>query len=157
MSLQNSIRTLFVEVFEGTAPGADGTWFVQGGEAIEDTIASLNEKEASEQPHAGLSSIASHVIHMTHYLQLTNAQARGQQFDSDWEGSWKTQAVTAEEWKGVKCALLAQKDLLLELINQPSIVEVDEAVFGAIANIAHAAFHLGAIRQLSQIVKAQAP
>lgn len=153
MPLQESLVAHFKEVFEGTAPGADGTWFVQGGEALEETLAGLRSEEASWKPSPEVSSIAAHVMHMTHYLQVSNANGRGQEFTADWPGSWLKQTVTDDEWHQAVSNLGIQKDQLLELMNQPNIGDNDDAVFGAIANIAHASFHLGAIRQLFVQVK----
>lgn len=155
MALNEILETLFTEVFEGEAPGADGTWFVEGGEAIVNTLSRLTADEASSQFSENVSTIAGHVLHMTHYLQMSNAHGRGQSFEVDWEGSWRKQSVSAEEWGEALKALRVEKGLLLELMGQPNIAEIDEAVLGAIANIAHAAYHLGAIRQLFHIVKSR--
>lgn len=153
MSVRKALTSHFKEVFEGTAPGADGTWFVQGGEALEETLSALSAEEASIKPTPGMSSIAAHVLHMTHYLQMSNANGRGQEFAADWQGSWRKQTVSADEWREAVDNLRVQKQLLLNLMSQEDIAENDDAVFGAIANIAHAAFHLGAIRQLFVWVK----
>ncbi|MBX7132098.1 MAG: hypothetical protein K1X67_05395 [Fimbriimonadaceae bacterium] len=47
MSVRDALTAHFKEVFEGTSPGANGTWFVQGGEALEETLSTLNAEEAS--------------------------------------------------------------------------------------------------------------
>ncbi len=145
MALQSTLVTLFTEVFEGLAPGAKGTWIVERGEALEETLVGLTAEQASRRI-SGASSVAAHVIHTIHYLKMSNAQGRGQAFEADWDGSWARQVVTDEEWAEVQSDLVDQKTLLLELMSQPGLP--DDAVLGAIANIGHAAFHLGAIRQL---------
>lgn len=127
--------------------------FVQGGEAHDETLSALSAEEASRKPSPEMSSIAAHVLHMTHYLQMSNANGRGQEFAADWQGSWSKQTVSAEEWREAVDDLRVQKEQLLELMSQEDLAENDAAVFGAIANIAHAAFHLGAIRQLFVLVK----
>lgn len=98
MKLRETLETLFKEIFEGTAPGADSTWVVQGGEALEDTLSRLSAEQASVQATPNSSSIAAHVIHMTYYLQLSNREARGQAVEYNWAGSWKQQTVTEDEW-----------------------------------------------------------
>jgi hypothetical protein len=150
VALPEILVTLFREVFEGTPQGADGTWFVQGGEALEESLRGLNADIASVQPAANVSSIAAHVLHMTYYLRLSNAHARGQALEADWEGSWRKQIVSAEEWSAAILELRVQNDQLLELMHGDLN---EEAILGAIANIGHAAYHLGAIRQLFLIVK----
>ena len=146
MSLNQTLTTLFTEVFEGLAPGASGTWVVERGEALEETLASLTASQASQRIGQA-SSIAAHTLHTIHYLQMSNAQARREAFTPDWDGSWARQTVTDPEWKGIQEDLKQQKAMLLELMCQPGLP--NGAVLGAIANIAHAAFHLGAIRQLA--------
>ncbi len=116
-----------------------------GSPALYETRAGLTAEQASRRI-GGTSSIAAHVLHTTHYLKMSNAHGRGQAFEADWDGSWARQVVTEEEWAGVQSDLVDQKTLLLELMSQHGLP--DDAVLGAIANIAHAAFHLGAIRQL---------
>lgn len=151
MHIDKTLATLFTEVFEGVAPGEEGTWFVQGGEALEETLAGLTADQASQRLGAA-SSIAAHAIHMIHYLQMSNAHGRGEAFEADWEASWRQQAVSAEQWADVQAQVIHEKKLILELINEPELS--DDAVFGAVANIAHAAYHLGAIRQMVNATRA---
>lgn len=145
MDFRTTLTTLFTEVFEGLPPGEEGTWFVQRGEALEETLAALSAEQASVRLGSA-SSIAAHAIHATYYLQVSNAYGRGQTPEPDWAASWQRQEVTPEEWANVQAQLVGQKQQLLELMNQPELS--DDDVFGAIVNIAHAAYHLGAIRQM---------
>lgn len=86
MAINETLVTLFTEVFEGLAPGAKGTWIVERGEALEETFAGLTAEQASRRI-GGASSIAAHVLHATHYLKMSNAHGRGQAFEADWDGS----------------------------------------------------------------------
>ena len=66
----------------------------------------------------------------------------------DWTEIWRTVgSVTPNEWDGIKAELRAGYDRILTLIGEmaawPSAAEIE----GAIAVIAHTAYHLGEIRQ----------
>lgn len=153
-SLQQAISDLFAEVFRGTAPGADGTWFVQGNEALDATLAALTAEEASASPGTGISSIAAHVIHTAYYLELANDGLRGVERDGDWAGSWKKQAVDAAAWAEAQENLRRQKERFLEFVATEDLGANQERLTYAIANIGHVAYHLGAIRQLFLVAKA---
>ncbi len=147
-----SLVTLFEEIFQGTPPGADGTWFVQGDEALDVTLDSLTFEEASTAPTAQANSIAAHVIHMTYYLELANDGLRGRERQGDWPGSWMVQTVDAQRWVAVKEALRHQRESMRSILAEHSFENAEDLTH-AIANIAHAAYHLGAIRQLYLIAK----
>ncbi len=147
----NRLFPLFTEVFQGTAPGADGTWFVQGNEAFYATIDDLTAMEASTRPMGSASSIAAHVIHTTYYMELAIAAAKGEQREGDWPSSWDKQTVSDTEWEAVKGKLRSTVAVFQEGLG---CIDLDgEYLQGAVANIAHAAYHLGAIRQLYLAVK----
>src|SRR4051794_34427330 len=98
-SLAVAIAELFRETFEGVAEGADGTWFVQGKEAIFDALRSLSAEEASRRVPGQPFSISSHSSHLNYYLTLFNANLRGENPKSDWEGSWVNQEFDDAQWK----------------------------------------------------------
>jgi hypothetical protein len=64
----------------------------------------------------------------------------------DRTGTWTVTQVTEQEWKALHAALRAQYDISLQTIQ--SRMDWDEDGLGAAAGaVAHAAYHLGAIRQ----------
>jgi hypothetical protein len=153
-SIHKALVELFLEVFEGTPAGAGGTWFVQGNEALDATLAGLSAQEASRTAIPGASSIAAHVIHTAYYLELANDHFRGRDRDGDWAGSWKRQTVTEAEWTAAKANLTNQRNDFLSQIQQADLAVEQEDLTYALANLGHVAYHLGGIRQLFLAIKA---
>lgn len=149
----SALTTLFLEVFRGTAPGESGTYFVQGGEALDDTLAALSADEASRQIPGG-SSIAAHVIHTAYYLDLSNDALRGTERQGDWESSWKVQNVDEAAWDAAKEELRAQKEEFLAFVAECGMPSKGYQFGELLANLGHAAYHLGAVRQIYLWLKA---
>ncbi|AIE87453.1 hypothetical protein [Fimbriimonas ginsengisoli] len=146
--LQMGLSELFREVFEGVAPEASGTWFVQGKEAIFDAVQQLPAADASVRKCGMSASIGAHVRHLCYYLQLFNANLREENPDSDWEGSWAVQEFDEESWQRLREELREEYDFAVDWYrSEPTYVDDEQAIY-AIANLAHAAYHLGAIRAL---------
>lgn len=142
-----SLLVLMREAFEGKPVDADGTWFVEGQEALLETFRAVTAEQASSDFGRGISSIATHLEHTRYYLAQSNSWARGENPVADWPGSWRLQTVSAEEWTGLQHSLLADYQEYLSHLTRKPELDQDSAT-GAVANLAHAAFHLGAIRQL---------
>ncbi len=142
---------LFREAFDGIAPDAGGTWFVQGKEGLFDTFAAVNAVQASASPKPGMSSIAAHIVHARYYLSQSNAVARGERPTYDWEGSWAQQTVNESEWDALRDGL--RFDYVEFCSHVRALDDPDPDVLGGVlANLAHASFHLGAVRQLIKLV-----
>lgn len=139
---------IFRESFEGIAPGADGTWFVEKKEAIFDALTSLTPEQASAKAPGQTSSIGAHAYHLCYYLHLFNVNARGEREPSDWEGSWKVQEFDAESWKDVEMRTRKEfEEALAWYQSDTDFPDAEDANY-AVGNVAHAAYHLGAIRAL---------
>ena len=152
--VNTAIVALYTEVFQGTPPGADGTWFVQGGEAMWATLDDLSAAEASTRVFPGASTIAAHTIHTAYYLNQTLLWVAGKEPVDDWPGSWAKQEVTEEEWTAVKDDFKQKVRTFTDLIASSPSGEYE--VLGKLANLGHVAYHLGAVRQLYLAVKSSA-
>ena len=143
---------IFRECFEGVAPGSKGTWFVQGNEAIFTSLDALTPAMASLRVPNQLSTIGAHAYHLCYYLQLFNAHCRGEELKADWAGSWKIQEFDAKTWKAVAEKTKHEfNEAMIWYKSSTDFIESGDATY-AIANLAHAAFHLGAIRALIPLV-----
>ncbi len=145
---------MITEVLEGCAPGESGTYFVQGGEALRSTLKNLTAEEASCQIAPNVNSIAAHLIHTNYYLWFSLEYMHGRTPTADWAQSWAKQTVTEEEFQEEQAKLISQVELFCMLLDDKDLGE-QENIFGAIANVGHIAYHLGAIRQLFLLVKPQ--
>ena len=108
------------------------------------TLAPLTAADAS-LPLAG-TSIAAHVHHVAWGMDATAAWIRGDRNGRDWKESWKITTVDEEAWTRLVGELRRQYDQLRQTI-QSHALDGEEAFGGALASIAHLAYHLGAVRQ----------
>ncbi|MFM9872653.1 MAG: DinB family protein [Fimbriimonadaceae bacterium] len=153
--IPGSLTFLLNEVLHGTAMGAEGTCFVQGDEALIQTLKDLTAQEASIIPAPGTTSIAAHLIHTNYYLWITLEAMKGTEPKGDWPGSWAKTTVNEQEFQAEIAKLETQVKEFISLL--PNVNwEEDWNLINGIANIGHAAYHLGAIRQLYCIIKAKA-
>lgn len=134
------------EAFEG--PPGPWTYFTETGPGtgLLGTIGALTAFQASQAGGPGHSTIAGHVHHVIASLALTSRELRGERVSRDRSHSWTVTEVDDAAWA------TAQKDLRHEFENLRVAVEMhaawDEDTLGlACGAIAHAAYHLGAIRQ----------
>jgi len=143
------IRELFTEAFEGT-PG-NWTWFVntEPNCGIFGTIESLDANAASRPATDGGRSVAAHVEHLRWWLTNVNVVTRGGEWNPDWSGSWSVQAVSESEWTALREALREEYQRVLESLEAGRIDPDDRMMLtGTMAMPAHAAHHLGTMRQI---------
>ena len=132
------------EAFEGprdswsyfTDTGTDGGMF--------GTLEKLDAEGASRI--LGRTSIAAHVNHVIFSLHASARWIEGDRTRHKWDESWSVSAVDAESWERTRERLrAAYKDIrgAVEIY----AMQNEEAMAGAVGALAHAAYHLGAIRQ----------
>ena len=143
---------LFREVFEGRAPGSRGTWVIEGGESILESIRSVDCSRASKRVPGQRATIGAHVVHLTYYLSLFNAHCRGEERRPDWESSWLRQEFDLKQWREVVADAEREYAEAISCYRTGRVLTVEEGAAYALANLAHAEFHLGAIRALIPIV-----
>lgn len=150
MNWKSAWLEIFTEAFEGIKPGADGTYFVNGDEALLPILDGLMAEQASRRASESVSSIAAHAWHTAYYVSLINRQNRGEEVDPDWAGSWSVQEVTPKEWDATRKDLRAQFTEFRDWMSKTDDKTIDqETGMYVVAQLAHAAFHLGSIRQLA--------
>jgi len=111
----------------------------------EGLLASLSAGQASQRRCN--SSISAHVNHMIFALETLAAWIRGERTFRDWTASWNVHEVDSAEWERMKSRL---KESYLETRSAfaESALSSPESFGGAVGMIAHAAYHLSAIRYL---------
>jgi hypothetical protein len=150
------IQTLLREIYNGPANPSE-TWVAENvpDSGIIGTIARLTAKEASHEPIPGRSSVAGHVNHLCFSLDLLNRWAQGENpfLEARWEESWRVQSVTESEWIQLQARLRNVVHNWIEAVAAPREWDRIELT-GAMASAAHAAYHLGALRQLAALAHA---
>jgi hypothetical protein len=145
------LRWLFSELVDG-ASGPGGAFILNSGDVgLLRSLDKLSAAEASRSVHGG-ATIAAHAQHLRYGLSLMNRWAveGGDPFaDATWEEAWKISAVDEPTWKEIRSGLADETHRWLNVLGSPRRVS-DVEIAGMVASIAHLAYHLGAIRQISK-------
>ncbi|HRP62489.1 MAG TPA: DinB family protein [Phycisphaerales bacterium] len=148
------VRELFTEAFEGA--NGPATWFVNNEPncGIFGSIESLSASDASRATIDGGRSLAAHVEHLRWWLANVNSVARGGAWNPDWSGSWSVQIVSDDEWKTLRDALRMEYQRVLDSLAEVNITPDDRMMLtGMMAMSAHAAHHLGTMRQIVKCLR----
>jgi hypothetical protein len=123
--------------------------FLDKGTSLFETLATISAAEASIPVGGKCATLAAQVKHVAFYLDVVEHNVRTQQFErQDWGKIWReVSVVTPEEWESFKVELRASYDRIKQLIADTPEWPSDFHIAGAIAMIAHTAYHLGEIRQ----------
>jgi hypothetical protein len=156
-ALHSSLETLFRELIDG--PAADAAWMLNPGDAgLLRSLDRLTASAASAVAEGGGASIAAHVDHVRYGFSLMNRWSRGDPdpwSTADWTASWNRLRVTDQEWEALRQALADEARAWLAALRAPRDYSPME-LNGVIASIAHAAYHLGAIRQIDRATRGPA-
>jgi hypothetical protein len=125
--------------------------FLDGGTSLLETIACLSAEEASRQRGAIPETIAGHVNHVIFYIVVLQEYITDKRSGkTDWSESWKVKNVSEMEWAELKTRLRNEYRILKDFVSGIEAWDNGDYVGGVIAILAHTAYHLGAIRQLTQ-------
>jgi hypothetical protein len=142
-----SVATLLRELTHGAAP--TGGYVLNKGDAgLLASLERLSAVEASSAAHGG-ATIAAHVAHVSYGVSLMNRWRAGEDpFESaDWSLAWKIGVVSDAEWSRLRDELRKEVDGQLSAFKTPRELTPIE-LNGVIAEVAHLAYHMGAIRQI---------
>ena len=132
--------------------GHTGAFILNSGDV--GLLRSLDKRspaEASRSVNDG-ATIAAHAQHVRFGLSLMNRWAAegGDPFaDARWDEAWKTFEVDAPTWNAIRNDLRDEARRWLMALGVPRDVSGVEFT-GMIASIAHLAYHVGAIRQITK-------
>ena len=140
------LTRMLVEAFEG--PPGPWTYFTDAspGTGLFATIHGLSAGQASERGGPGHTTIAGHIHHVSASLVLSTRGLRGEQTSRDRGRSWTVTTVDDAGWAELQAQLRREYDSLFVAVETHAVWDED-ALGVAIGAIAHAAYHLGAIRQ----------
>jgi hypothetical protein len=149
-----ALKRLFSELVDGTS--GRGNAFILNTDDIGllRSLEKLSAVDASMSVNEG-ATIAAHAQHVRYGLSLMNRWARegGNPFaDAKWDDAWKISIVDAEIWDEIRAGLRDETQRWLEILQSPRESSGIELT-GMISSVAHLAYHLGAIRQISKSVR----
>jgi hypothetical protein len=149
-----ALGRLFSELVDGTS-GRGAAFILNTGDVgLLRSLEKLSAANASTSVNEG-ATIAAHAQHVRYGLSLMNRWARegGNPFaDAKWDEAWKTSTVDDGEWTDIRTGLHEETQRWLDMLRTPR--ECSDIEFtGLVASVAHLAYHLGAIRQISKSVR----
>jgi hypothetical protein len=129
--------------------------YLDKGTSLFETLVTLSAADASIPVGGKCATLAAQVKHIAFYLDVLEKGVRTQHYaQQDWGKIWReTGAVTPDEWEAIKTELRASYDRIKALIHATTTWPSEYEIGGAIAMVAHTAYHLGEIRQALCILK----
>jgi len=151
--LAQVIQTLQQEVYLGP-PNPKETWVTtnQPNSGLIGTLPQTSAADALRTPLPGMHSIAANTAHIRFATVSANTWLSGSVPSMDWEASWNPGTVDEAEWTSLIDEVEREFIRLQTLIAGNTNWDAG-GVTGVIGQIAHTAYHLGAIRQLLHWVK----
>ena len=142
------ILDLFAEAYEG--PGGPYSWFTDHGpeSGLFGSLEGLSAARASMPAVPGGTTIAAHAEHLRWSLALANEYARGGQPKPSWKESWSVREVDQPAWVRLQADLRQEYDTLRQALAAQRDWHDPQFLTGVVALVPHAAYHLGAIRQM---------
>ena len=153
----DGIVDILREALEGGEPG-QGTAFVEntGADGVRygllPTLARLSAAQASQEVYG--TSVAGHARHTAFHLEVLIRWDRdGERGAFDWKGSFLPLQTSEEEWPAVQQRLRDAYEAVVAFAASQRDQAANGDLSGSFAGAAaHAAYHLGAIRQLIKVV-----
>jgi hypothetical protein len=150
---RTSLLSLWQEIFEPTGEGPH--WILDAGTSLFETLSDITAEEASIPVSKQSSNLAAQVNHTSYYIEeLREGIATNFQNKPDWDGSWQVGAVDDAQWQALIDKLRANYEWFTQLATENENWSADY-VGGAMAMVAHAAYHLGEIRQGIGIIRSR--
>jgi hypothetical protein len=145
------LRTVLPILSEAFAGPADprSTHFVNNEPdcGLFGTLEALTAEQASTPLEYGGTTAVAQAEHVRFSLEVSTRWLRGDRGAADWPGSWEVREVDEDAWTELRHALHRAYDEFVVVVHQvPMQAELLE---GLVATVAHAAYHLGALRQIA--------
>ena len=145
---RSGLRFVLDEAFEKV----EGV-FLDPGDSLFETLATISAEEASKPLGPGSGNIAAKVNHTRFYLDAaTEANRTGEYKKLDWDSSWQVGAVDEAQWRDLIDRLRTSYGEIKTFVDTFEDWN-DRYIGGAFGIVAHTAYHLGEIRQALQVVK----
>lgn len=120
-----------------------------------ETLAAISAEEASIPVGGQCATLAAQVKHAAFYLEVTEKSVRDPNYPkADWGEIWRTvNRVTPDEWVAIQDELRANYSNIIKLIKSAPVWQSEAEIAGAMAVVAHTAYHLGEIRQALCLIR----
>jgi hypothetical protein len=147
ITLENFTTALFA-LLDETFEHVHGIYLDRGTSLFE-TLEGITAEEASRATSGKCATLAAQVNHVSFYLDVLERYMLKEVTERvDWQQSWQTQGVTAEEWEALKQRLKDSHARVLATMRSFDDWDDEHRLGGALAIVVHTAHHLGEIRQM---------
>jgi len=146
--VMEAIGSILTEAYEGP-PDPGGTWFVNNAAdaGFFPTLDALSADEASRAAGPGRSTVAAHAGHIRFGLEVSRRWVTGDRGPYDWHQSWAVSTADEAAWAELRAGLRQEYAAFRRALGE--VGAWDESRFtGLLGNLAHAAYHLGAVKQM---------
>ncbi|MGV3614433.1 MAG: DinB family protein [Fimbriimonas sp.] len=146
--IRDSLLMLLDEAY--VSEGHESTWFKDNepSSSIIPSLDVLTAEQAGRTPPIGRNPVAGHAAHLATALEAFTRAARGGPWEIDWEASWNfAQPLDDAAWQALRDRLQTAYTESRAALAEGEFKE--EYFLPLAASLAHAAYHLGAIRQLA--------
>ncbi|TDQ08234.1 hypothetical protein [Pedobacter metabolipauper] len=149
----NPLLELLEELYIGSNDAP--TWVIdrKPGYGFTAAVKTLTSEQASTPLVDGGSTVAAHTEHLRWSIYYALEFFKGQMPSWDWKESWNIREVNDNQWEKLQNDLLVGYHLLKQAIAGTKDWSNPHLLKGTIALLPHAAYHLGAIKQLIIAVK----
>jgi|SRR5215217_3552563 len=140
-----------LEILEELYVGSDkDTWVIDRnpGHGLSAAVKTITAEQASTPLVTGGSTVAAHTEHLRWSIYLALEFYKGNMPSADWKESWSVKEVNEQEWKQLQEDLLEAYSKLKAAISEVKDWSNPHLLTGTIALLPHAAYHLGAVKQL---------
>ena len=124
-------------------------YYLDRNTSLFETLSTISAAEASIPVGGQCATLAAQVKHIAFYLEVVENSVRDPQYPpADWNEIWNTVIeVTPQQWQIFQDELRTQYDRIVSLVESTPSWTDESVLGGAIAVVAHTAYHLGEIRQ----------
>ena len=133
--------------------------YLDKGTSLFETLESISAGDASRRVAEKCATVAAQVEHVRLYLDVLNDMLQTEAVAKvDWEEIWQSvREVTPEEWAEQKRRLRDSYERVRATLNNYERWQGEYGIAGALAILAHSAYHLGGIRQALCAIKSAPP
>ena len=145
--MNNSLQPILLAILDETFEH-NHDFYLDEGTSLFETLAAISAAQASLAPSQGCASIAAQADHIRYFLDVLEQELLGHSIEADWMNIWQNQRqVTQQEWQTIKYNLQRSYERVVKIIQRPDTLQNEKGIGGALAILAHTAYHLGEIRQ----------
>ena len=145
-----ALVTLLDETFDNVQG-----YYLDPQTSLFETLADITAAEASIPVGGRCATLAAQVKHVAFYLETVERSVRDPSYPQvDWTEIWRTVGgVTPDEWQAIQDDLRRAYAGILSLVGSGQDWRNETDIAGAIAIVAHTAYHLGEMRQALCVVR----